>query len=60
MTGKITQIIGPVVDVRFDADSLPAIYNKLSVDTDSGAVTSLEVMLHTGDNIARCQNNHNR
>lgn len=34
-TGKITEIIGPVVDVQF-ADSIPAIYNALEVKTDSG------------------------
>jgi F0F1-type ATP synthase beta subunit len=36
--GKIVQIIGPVVDVEFSADKLPAIYNALTVEfTSPGA-----------------------
>ena len=30
-TGKITQVIGPVVDVEFEAGQLPSIYNALIV-----------------------------
>jgi F-type H+-transporting ATPase subunit beta len=61
--GTITQIIGPVVDVRFD-DGLPVIKNALEVavsggDTSSRGVTSgnrlvLEVAQHLGLNRARC------
>ena len=61
-TGTITQIIGPVVDVRFDA-GLPAIKNALHVpirksSTSNGAgkheVLTLEVVQHLGLNRARC------
>jgi F-type H+/Na+-transporting ATPase subunit beta len=45
-TGKITQIIGPVVDVAFKGE-LPAIYNALTVD-NSGTELVLEVAAHTG------------
>ena len=31
-TGRIVRIVGPVVDVEFPADQLPAIYNALTVD----------------------------
>ena len=44
--GKITQIIGPVVDVIFD-DELPAIYNALTVD-NNGVQLTLEVAGHLG------------
>jgi F-type H+-transporting ATPase subunit beta len=53
--GKIVQIIGPVVDVEFP-DSLPAIYNALTVDFQvQGLAThlTLEVQQHLGDNWVR-------
>lgn len=52
MKGTITQIIGPVVDVRFD-EGLPAIQNALTVATATGTLT-LEVAQHVGLNRARC------
>ena len=45
-TGKITQIIGPVVDVEF-SQNLPAIYNALEIDHDGKKVV-LEVQQHLG------------
>ncbi len=50
--GIITQIIGPVVDVRFD-QGLPAIKNALHVQRKEGLLT-LEVVQHLGLNRARC------
>lgn len=50
--GIITQIIGPVVDVRFD-DGLPSIKNALEVD-HNGVRLVLEVAQHLGLNRARC------
>ena len=51
MQGKITQVIGPVVDVYFEG-SLPAIYDALIVTNGDKRVT-LEVALHLGDNVVR-------
>jgi F-type H+-transporting ATPase subunit beta len=51
-TGTITQIIGPVVDVRFD-EGLPAIRNALHVK-HKGETLTLEVAQHLGLNRARC------
>ena len=51
-TGTITQIIGPVVDVRFD-DHLPAIKHAVTV-THEGKTIVLEVAQHIGLNRARC------
>jgi F-type H+-transporting ATPase subunit beta len=49
-TGKITQIIGAVIDVEFPADSVPGIYNALKVtETD----LTLEVQQQLGDNVIR-------
>ena len=30
--GKVVQVIGPVVDIKFDSDSLPNIYNEIKID----------------------------
>ncbi|MCF7795674.1 F0F1 ATP synthase subunit beta [Patescibacteria group bacterium] len=49
--GKITQIIGPVVDVKFE-DKIPNIYNALQVD-NSGMKVILEVQQHLGMNQVR-------
>ncbi len=50
-TGKIKQIIGPVIDVEFATGSMPAIYNKLIV-TKTGL--ALEVEQHISSTVARC------
>ena len=53
--GKIVQIIGPVVDAEFP-DSLPAIYNALTIEFEASGVTTkltLEVQQHLGDNWVR-------
>ncbi|MBV9159497.1 MAG: F0F1 ATP synthase subunit beta [Candidatus Kaiserbacteria bacterium] len=50
--GTVTQIIGPVVDVRFD-DKLPAIRNALEVKHKDGRLV-LEVAQHLGLNRVRC------
>ncbi|MEJ2689125.1 MAG: F0F1 ATP synthase subunit beta [Deltaproteobacteria bacterium] len=56
--GKITQVIGPVVDVEFQQGQLPAIMNALLVtnkginDVEGNLV--IEVAQHLGDNVVRC------
>jgi F-type H+/Na+-transporting ATPase subunit beta len=50
--GKITQIIGPVVDIRFE-ENLPNIYNALTVIGLDGQETILEVNQHRGLNEVR-------
>jgi ATP synthase F1 beta subunit len=54
--GKIVQIIGPVVDVEFEAGHLPAIYNALSIKAGTGANAIdivAEVEQHLGENRVR-------
>ncbi|MCL7747932.1 F0F1 ATP synthase subunit beta [Halalkalibacter alkaliphilus] len=56
--GRITQVMGPVVDVKFDSGNLPEINNALTVSqkSDNNAVdvnVTLEVALHLGDNSVR-------
>lgn len=55
-TGKVIQITGPVIDVKFEDGNLPAIYNALELKIDlNGEVSTLvlEVALHLGDNSVR-------
>ena len=52
--GKIIQIIGPVIDIKFESkEDLPAILDALIIKTPSGRKIYLECQLHIGDNIAR-------
>jgi len=56
-TGKVLQIIGAVLDIRFEND-LPALYNAIEIQNpaaESGVDTVvLEVMQHLGGNVVRC------
>jgi len=51
-TGKITQIVGVVVDIEFTTDNLPAIYNALKVILDGQEIT-LEVAQHLSESSVR-------
>ena len=51
--GHIVQIIGPVVDVRFETGHLPALNNAIKIDKDNIHVT-IEVAQHLGDDTVRC------
>jgi F-type H+-transporting ATPase subunit beta len=48
--GIVTQIIGAVIDVEFDKDNIPKVYEALMVD-ESG--TTLEVQQQLGDGVVR-------
>ncbi len=58
LQGRISQVMGPVVDVEFPAGKIPPIYNALTLDNrfiDQGKGNlTLEVALHLGDNVVRC------
>ena len=51
--GKVTQVMGPVVDVRFNEGELPMIYNALTIPIGDRKLT-VEVAQHIGDNTSRC------
>ena len=57
-TGKLTQVIGPVVDVEFADGNLPEIFSALLISNpginDEEDNLVVEVALHMGDNIVRC------
>jgi len=50
--GKITQIIGAVLDIQFSRGHLPQINEAIQIDTDDGVLT-VEVAQHLGDDIVR-------
>ena len=56
-TGQVIQVIGPVVDVEFLPEQLPAIYNAVLIEGEEAGVTikiTAEVMQHLGDSTVRC------
>jgi F-type H+-transporting ATPase subunit beta len=55
-TGRISRVIGPVVDIEFPADAMPEIYNALHIDYELNGEPIrlvLEVAQHVGDNMVR-------
>ncbi|MBO5898214.1 MAG: F0F1 ATP synthase subunit beta, partial [Clostridia bacterium] len=51
--GTVAQVMGPVVDVRFEEGYLPAINNALTMSIGERTLT-VEVSQHVGDNVVRC------
>ena len=51
--GSVAQVMGPVVDVRFEEGFLPSINNALTMQIGEKTLT-VEVAQHIGDNIVRC------
>ncbi|MEE1073071.1 MAG: F0F1 ATP synthase subunit beta [Cellulosilyticum sp.] len=52
--GHIVQIIGPVLDVKFGADHMPAVYNAIEIKRQDGSTLVAEVAQHLGDDVVRC------
>jgi len=52
--GKIVQIIGAVVDVRFEDGELPQILNALEINREDGSRLVLEAQQHLGERTIRC------
>jgi F-type H+-transporting ATPase subunit beta len=53
MSGKVSQVIGPVLDVRFEDGSLPDLNNAVEITGENGLITA-EVLQHVGNDTARC------
>ena len=51
--GTVTQIIGPVMDIKFPDGHLPGLLNALTVENGADTIT-LEVAQHIGDDVVRC------
>ena len=52
--GVITQIIGAVLDIRFQEGELPEIYDAINITTKDGEKLVVEVSQHLGDDTVRC------
>ncbi|WP_294758881.1 F0F1 ATP synthase subunit beta [uncultured Gemmiger sp.] len=52
-TGKVVQVMGPVLDIRFPEGELPALLNAIELD-NHGKKLVVEVAQHIGDNVVRC------
>lgn len=55
--GKVVQVVGPVVDIEFHGQDLPAIYNAIIIEDkndEQDIKLTVEVMQHLGDHIVRC------
>jgi F-type H+-transporting ATPase subunit beta len=57
-TGRVARVIGPVVDVEFPVDAMPAMFNALKVEIDAPdgtgrKILTLEVAQHLGDGLVR-------
>ncbi|MBR3636632.1 MAG: F0F1 ATP synthase subunit beta, partial [Lachnospiraceae bacterium] len=53
-TGKITQIIGAVLDVKFEEGHLPEVNEAINIPLKDGKTLTIEVAQHLGDDIVRC------
>lgn len=53
-TGKITQVIGAVLDIKFGSDNLPEINDAIDIQTKDGGKLVVEVAQHLGDDTVRC------
>ena len=51
--GKVVQIVGAVVDIRFEKDHLPQLLNAIEID-NNGTRLVVEVAQHIGDDVVRC------
>jgi len=55
--GKVVEVVGPVVDVRFPAEALPPIFNAVELEVSHDGPTArlvLEVAQHLGNDTVRC------
>ena len=51
--GRIHQVIGPVIDIKFKEDEMPELLNAVEIELDGRRIVT-EVAQHMGDDIARC------
>ena len=51
--GRIHQVIGPVIDIKFKEDEMPELLNAVDIELDGRRIVT-EVAQHLGDDVARC------
>ncbi|MGN1210560.1 MAG: F0F1 ATP synthase subunit beta [Candidatus Cryptobacteroides sp.] len=52
-TGRIHQVIGPVIDIKFKEDEMPELLNAVNIQFEGKTIVT-EVAQHMGDDVARC------
>ena len=52
--GRVIQIIGPVIDIVFMEEHIPALLNAIKIFKKDGSYLICEVMQHIGDDVVRC------
>ena len=52
-TGRIHQVIGPVIDIKFKEDEMPELLNAVNIQFEGKNIVT-EVAQHMGDDVARC------
>ena len=52
--GTVVRVTGPILDLRFETESLPSILDAVEIERRDGTTVLAECLLHTGDGIARC------
>ena len=52
--GTVVQIIGPVLDIKFPAESLPKLLNAIKITASDGHTVTVEVAQHVGQDTVRC------
>ncbi|MBU0755907.1 MAG: F0F1 ATP synthase subunit beta, partial [Planctomycetes bacterium] len=53
--GKVLEVVGPVVDIKFESGELPEIYNAVKIVDEARKINIIvEVAAHLGDNVVRC------
>ena len=51
--GRVIQVLGPVVDILFEDNSLPELYNAIEIKLNNDTLV-VEVAQHIGDDVVRC------
>ena len=52
--GTVVQVMGPVVDIRFEDEKLPQLLNAIKVEIEKDKFLTVEVAQHIGDDVVRC------
>jgi len=53
--GKVLQVVGPVVDVKFESEELPEIYNAIKIEDEARKIDLIiEAAQHLGNDVVRC------
>jgi F-type H+/Na+-transporting ATPase subunit beta len=52
--GTVVRVTGPILDLRFEGGTMPAILDAIEIDKKDGGTVLAECVLHTGDGVARC------